>query len=87
MLMYVVYRWMYGAVDYILIFRDVLKIGAGTLAMVAVLLGALAHVHILPLIALGFVSYMVAELLLREREAQGYLRLGLRLLARLGTRS
>ncbi|MEN6387293.1 MAG: murein biosynthesis integral membrane protein MurJ [Candidatus Cryosericum sp.] len=86
-LMYVVYRRMYGAVDYILIFRDVLKIGAGTVAMVAVLLGAQAHVHILPLIALGFVSYMVAELLLREREAQGYLRLGLRLLARLGTRS
>ncbi len=87
MLMYVVYRRMYGAVDYVRIFRDVLKIGAGTLAMAAVLLGAQAHVHILPLIALGFLSYMLVELLLREREAQGYLALGRKLLARLGRKS
>ena len=86
-LMYVVYRRMYGAVDYVRIFRDVLKIGAGTLAMAAVLLDAQAHVHILPLIALGFLSYMLVELLLREREAQGYLALGRKLLARLGRKS
>jgi hypothetical protein len=85
--MYLVYRRMYGAVDYVLIFRDVLKIGGGTLAMAAVILGLQSRVHILPLITIGFASYMVAEALLREDEAMGYLRIGRRLLARVSRRS
>lgn len=85
-LMYVVYRRMYGAVDYIRIFRDVLKIGAGTAAMAAVLLAVQAHLHILPLIVAGFASYVLAELLLREEEVLGYLALGRKLVARIGRR-
>jgi len=81
-LMYVVYRRRYGAVDYILIFRDVLKIGGGTLIMAGIIVGMQVRVHILPLIAVGFVSYLLATALLREEdEAAGYLRLGRRLLA------
>lgn len=81
-LMYVVYRRRYGAVDYILIFQDVLKIGGGTLIMAGIVVGMQARVHILPLIAVGFVSYLLATALLREEdEAAGYLRLGRRLLA------
>jgi putative peptidoglycan lipid II flippase len=86
-LMYLVYRRMYGAVDYVLIFRDVLKIGGGTLIMAAVIVGLQARVHILPLIALGFASYMIATVLLREDEAMGYLRIGRRLLARVAKKS
>ena len=86
-LMYLVYRRIYGAVDYVLIFRDVLKIGGGTLIMVAIIVAAQARVHILPLIVLGFASYMVATALLREDEATGYLRLGRRLLARVAKKS
>ncbi len=85
--MYLVYRRMYGAVDYVLIFRDVLKIGGGTLVMAAVVLGLQSRVHILPLIAVGFASYMAAEALLREDEAMGYLRIGRRLLARVSRKS
>ena len=81
-LMYLVYRRKYGAVDYILVFRDVLKIAAGTLIMAAVIFTTQARVHILPLIAVGFVSYLLATVLLREDEAMGYLRLGRRLLER-----
>lgn len=86
-LMYLVYRHMYGAVDYILIFRDVLKIGGATLIMAGVILGAQASIHILPLIALGFATYVIAAALLREDEAVGYLKLGRRLLVRVTRRS
>jgi peptidoglycan biosynthesis protein MviN/MurJ (putative lipid II flippase) len=86
-LMYLVYRRIYGAVDYVLIFRDVLKIGGGTLIMVAIIVATQARVHILPLIVLGFASYMIATALLREDEATGYLRLGRRLLARVAKKS
>jgi putative peptidoglycan lipid II flippase len=81
-LMYLVYRRMYGAVDYVLILRDILKIGGATLIMAAVIVGTQARVHILPLIAVGFASYMIATALLREDEAMEYLRIGRRLLAR-----
>ncbi|MFA4931749.1 MAG: lipid II flippase MurJ [Caldisericia bacterium] len=86
-LMYLVYRRMYGAVDYVLIFRDVLKIGGGTLIMAAMIVGLQARIHILPLIAVSFASYMMATALLREDEATGYLRMGRRLLARVGKKS
>jgi putative peptidoglycan lipid II flippase len=86
-LMYLVYRRMYGAVDYVVIFRDVLKIGGGTLIMAAIIIGLQARVHILPLIAVSFASYMMATALLREDEATSYLRMGRRLLARYGRRS
>ncbi|RIE06937.1 hypothetical protein SMC7_00175 [Candidatus Cryosericum terrychapinii] len=86
-LMYLVYRRMYGAVDYVLIFRDVLKIGGGTLVMAVVIVGLQARVHILPLIAVGFASYMIATALLREDEAMGYLRIGRRLLSRVSRKS
>jgi peptidoglycan biosynthesis protein MviN/MurJ (putative lipid II flippase) len=86
-LMYLVYRRMYGAVDYVLIFRDVLKIGGGTLIMAGVIVGLQARVHILPLIAVSFAAYMMATALLREDEATGYLRMGRRLLARYGKKS
>jgi len=86
-LMYLVYRRMYGAVDYVLIFRGVLKIGGGTLIMAAIIVGTQTRVHILPLIVLGFASYMIATALLREDEAMGYLRIGRRLLARVARKS
>ena len=85
--MYLVYRHMYGAVDYTLIFRDVLKIGGGTLVMAAVILGLQSRVHILPLIAVGFASYVIATALLHEDEAMGYLKIGRRLLARVARRN
>jgi hypothetical protein len=78
---------MYGAVDYVLIFRDVLKIGGGTLIMAAIIVGTQARVHILPLIAVSFASYMIATAFLREEEAMGYLRVGRRLLARVARKS
>ncbi|HEY5000494.1 MAG TPA: lipid II flippase MurJ, partial [Candidatus Cryosericum sp.] len=80
--MYLVYRRMYGAVDYVLIFRDVLKIGGGTLIMAAIVVGMQTRVHILPLIAVGFTSYVIATALLREGEAMGYLKIGRSLLTR-----
>ena len=80
--MYLVYRHMYGAVDYVLIFRDVLKIGGGALIMAAVVLGLQTRVHILPLIAVGFASYIVATAVLREDEAMGYLKVGRSLVMR-----
>ncbi|MCX6085445.1 MAG: murein biosynthesis integral membrane protein MurJ, partial [Caldiserica bacterium] len=86
-LMYLVYRRKYGAVDYVLIFRDVLKMAGGTLIMAAVIVAAQARVHILPLIAVAFVSYLTATVLLREDEATGYLRLGRRLLERIFRRN
>jgi len=86
-LMYLVYRHMYGAVDYVLILRDVLKIGGGTLIMAAVIVGIQGRVHILPLIVVGFVSYMIATALLREDEAMGYVRIGCRLLTHVSRKS
>jgi len=85
--MYLVHRRMYGAVDYVLIFRDVLKIGGGTLIMAGIIVGLQARVHILPLIAVSFASYMMTTALLREDEATGYLKMGRRLLARVGKKS
>ena len=51
--------------------------------MSGVIAGIQTRVHILPLIAVGFASYVVATALLREDEATGYLRIGRRLLVRL----
>lgn len=86
-LMYFVYRRMYGVVGYILILRDALKIGVGA-ALMGILVVLLQHnVPIIPLIAVGFATYMIATLVLREDEALGYLRLGRRVLARMGGRS
>jgi putative peptidoglycan lipid II flippase len=82
-LMYFVYRRMYGTVDYVLILRDVLKIGGSAVIMGLLLAGVQSRVHIIPLIVLGFATYMAATLLLREDEATSYLKAGRRLLARL----
>jgi putative peptidoglycan lipid II flippase len=80
---YFVYRHRYGTVDYVLIWRDVLKVGAGAVFMGIVVVALRTRVHIIPLIVLGFVAYMVATLLLREDEATSYVRAGFRLLGRL----
>jgi putative peptidoglycan lipid II flippase len=81
-LMYFVYRRNYGTVDYVLIFRDVLKIGAGAALMGLIVAGLQTRVHIIPLIMLGFAAYMTATLLLREDEATSYLKAARRVLAR-----
>ena len=86
-LTYFVYRRRYGTVDYVLILRDVLKVGAGAVLMGIVVVGLRTRVPILPLIALGFAAYMVATLLLREDEATSYMRAGLRVLGRLARKS
>lgn len=82
-LMYVVYRRLYGAVDYILVVRDVLKIGASAVAMGLLVVGLQARMHIIPLILLGLTAYMSATLALREDEATTYLKTVLRVAARL----
>jgi putative peptidoglycan lipid II flippase len=82
-LTYFVYRRRYGTVDYALIFRDVLKIGASAALMGLVVVALRTRVHIIPLIVVGFAAYMVATLLLREDEATSYLKVARRMLARL----
>jgi putative peptidoglycan lipid II flippase len=86
-LTYFVYRRRYGTVDYVLILRDVLKVGAGAVFMGIVVVVLRNRVPILPLIALSFVAYLVATLLLREDEATSYMRAGLRVLGRLARKS
>lgn len=82
-LTYFVYRRRYGTVDYVLILRDVLKVGAGAVLMGVVVVVLRAHVPILPLIVLGAVAYMVVTLLLREDEATSYVKAGFGVLGRL----
>jgi len=86
LLMYVIYRRRYGAVDYVLILHDVLKIGLGTLLMGGVVLLLQGRLHVLLLIVCGVVAYGGAELLLREDEVMSYLRVGGAALARLRAR-
>ncbi len=86
-LMYLVYRRTYGTVDYVLILRDVLKIGAGTLVMSAFIVGVQTRVHIVPLIGLSIVVYGIAVMLLHEEEAAGYLKAGRKILSRLARKA
>jgi len=86
-LTYFVYRRRYGTVDYVLIVRDILKVGVGAVLMGIVVVALRTRIAILPLIALGFVAYMLATLLLREDEAMSYMRAGLRILRRLAGKS
>jgi putative peptidoglycan lipid II flippase len=87
LLMYAVHRRMYGAVDYKLIFSDVVRIGVAAAVMGAAILVVRGHVGTLPLIALSMVVYGLAALVLREDEALGYVALGRRLLLRVAGRS
>ncbi len=81
-LMYFVYRRMYGPVDYVLILRDILKMGASAAVMGLLIVALQTRIHIIPLIVVGFGTYMIATLLLREDEAISYLKAGGRILAR-----
>lgn len=73
-LMYLVYRRMYGAVEYVRIFRDVLKIGCASLVMTAAVWTLRTRMHVLPLIALGIMTYMIMVLILHEEDMAVYLK-------------